>query len=194
MRYLLITFAALFLVGCVAVSDNPLTDPGKAQQDCSILGAWTWDVESSPTIVHIGVDEASNQLRIVMLEYDKHCKLDSAELSGHASTLKGNTYLNLKWVRPEENAGIGYMLVKYVVRSDALGIAFMDCGVLELAMRNGAIKGEIEIGGCPRITEGQKKLQEFISRKDKELFPEMVYMPKLKLPDQSSKQTAAPRR
>ena len=76
------------------------------------------------------------------------------------------------------------------VSSGSLGIAFMGGKEVEKAIKSGSLKGKLKKdNGSPslHIAEGQKKLQEFIFQKDKEQYPEMKYLPKLKLSNQSFK-------
>ena len=192
MRYFLITFSIIFVLGCVPYSDNPLTDPSKDQIDSSILGTWFWKDENESGYIHIGLYEKSKLLRLIMLEFDRDGELEASEFSGHTSSLEGNKYLNLKWVRPAQDEITGYMFIKYMVRSGSLGIAFMDSEVAEKAIKRGSLKGKVKKvnwSSSIRITEGQKNLQEFILRKDKELFQEIKYFPKLELPNRRSEQT-----
>jgi hypothetical protein len=195
MRYFLITLLIIYLPGCIPYSDNPITDADKEQIDASILGTWFWKDENESGYIHIGRDEKSKLLRLIMLEFDRDGELEASEFSGHTSSLEGNKYLNLKWVRPAQDKITGYMFMKYVVSSDSLGIAFMDSGLVEKGIKDGALKGKVEKGNWSssvRITEGQKKLQKFILRNDKTLFPEMKYLPKLKLPNHSSRRKGKP--
>ena len=57
MRYFLLTFLILLLLGCVPGSDNPLTDPDKEKIDLSLLGTWYWKDENESGYIHIGLDE-----------------------------------------------------------------------------------------------------------------------------------------
>ncbi|GMR08817.1 MAG: hypothetical protein BMS9Abin26_1824 [Gammaproteobacteria bacterium] len=186
MRYLLIILLTVFLVACVPSSDNPLTDPDKEQIDASILGTWYWTDNNETGYIHIGLDEKSRLLRVIMLDSDKDGELEVSEFSGHTSSLQGNYYLNLKWVRPAQDGITGYMFVKYIVKPDSLGIAIMNSEVAEKAIKEKALKGIVKKAkwfSSVRITAGQKRLQEFILRKDKELFPEMKFMSRLTLPN-----------
>jgi len=190
MRYLLLTFSIFLLLGCVPGSDNPLTDPGKEQIDSSILGTWYWKEENESGYIHIGLDEKTKLLRVIMSEFNRDGDLKSSELAGHTSSLQGNHYLNLKWVRPIPGENAGYMFIKYTVNSDSLGIAFMSSAVVEKAIRAGSIKGKVKEGrwtSSVQITEGQNKLRKFILRNDKELFSEVKYMPKLELPNEQGR-------
>ena len=192
MRYFLITFSIIFVLGCVPYSDNPLTTPGKEQIDSAIFGTWFWKEDNESGYIHIGPDKKSKLLRLLMLEFDRDGELEVSEFSGHTSSLEGSRYLNLKWVRPAQGDITGYMFIKYRVSSGSLGIALMDSKVAEKAIKKGLLKGEVkksDWSSSVRITEGQEKLQKFILRKDNELFPEMKYLQKLELPNKRSEQT-----
>ena len=129
-----------------------------------------------------------------MLEFERGGEIEVSEFSGHTSSLEGNRYLNLKWVHPAQDEITGYMLIKYVVNPRSLGIALMDSKVIESAIKKGSLKGRVEkdhASSSVNITEGQEKLQKFILRKDKELFPEMKYVKKLELHNIYSEQNAA---
>ena len=186
MRKFLTTVLIIILQGCVPHSDTPLTDPDENLIDTSILGTWFWQEENETGYLHIGLDEESKLLRVIMLDIDGHKKLDESEYSGHTSELHGNRYLNLKWVRPVQDEITGYMLIKYTTTADSLGIAFMDKKVVETAVIEGSLKGIVkkdEKFAAVRITDGQKELQDFILQKDNELFTGMKYMQKLNLPE-----------
>ena len=189
MRYLLILFSIVFVLGCVPYSDNPLSAPNKEELDSSILGTWFWNDENESGYIHIGLDEESELLRLMMVDFDRDGELEASEFSGHTSSLNGNKYLNLKWVRPVKDEVREYMFLKYTVSLHLLCIALMDKGVVEKAINNGSLKGEVKYdkwSSSVHITEGQNKLQEFILQKDKELFSEIKCLPKLKLPDKRS--------
>ena len=195
MRYFLITVLAIFVLGCVPESDNPLTNPDKEHIDASILGTWLWKDENESGFIHIGLDEKNKLLRLIMVDFDRDKELEVSEFSGHTSLLKGNKYLNLKWVRPAHAEIPGYIFVKYEVRSDSLGIALMDNEVVEKAIKDGSLKGNLkkdQWSFSVHITEGQKKLQGFIRQEDKGLFPEMKYLQKLHPLNQPSRRTGKP--
>ncbi|GMQ97389.1 MAG: hypothetical protein BMS9Abin15_1106 [Gammaproteobacteria bacterium] len=190
MRYFLLTFLILLLLGCVPGSDNPLTDPDKEKIDLSLLGTWYWKDENESGYIHIGLDEKTKLLRIIMSEFNKDGNLKSSELYGHTSSLQGNNYLNLRWVRQEQAENAGYLFIKYTVGPDSLGIALMNNGMVKEAIKAGSLKGKINEGrwsSSAYITEDQSKLRKFVLRNDKELFPEMKYLPRLKLPNQQGK-------
>jgi len=66
----------------------------------------------------------------------------------------------------------------------------MNNGVVKEAIKAGFLKGRVNEGSLSssaHITEGQNKLREFILRNDKELFPEMKFMPKLELPNEQGR-------
>lgn len=181
-RYLLAGIFVLSLFGCVPYADNPLTDPGEQDIDSSILGTWFWKDKNESGYIHIGLDEDLKLLRFVMAVFDKNGRLDTSQFSGHTSSLEKNTYLNLC---PANDPG-GYMFVKYSVKKEALGIALASTDAVEKAIRNGSLNGEIkkeQWSSSIHITEEQKKLQQFMIRNDKALFPETKYLRKLKTPD-----------
>lgn len=184
MRYLLTAFLIIILQACVPHSDNPLTEPDKDMIDASILGTWFWDEDNESGYVHIGLDQETNLLRVIMLDFDGDNKLDESEYSGHTSSLGDNKYINLKWVRPSQDEITGYMLIKYDVGTDSLGIALMNKDIAEKAVKDGSLKGSVkdEMFAAVHITDVQKQLQEFILQNDKELFAGMKFMQKLYLP------------
>ncbi len=189
MRSFLILLSIVFVLGCVPYSENPLTPASEETLDSSLIGTWFWKDENESGYIHIGRYEKLKMLRLIMLDYDRDDELEISEFSGHTSLLDGNTYLNLKRVRPVRDETTGYLIVKYAVGSDSLGIALMDRDVVEKAIKGGELKGKVKKSNWSSsvyIAEGQKKLQEFILRKNKALFPEMKYLPKLKLPNPRS--------
>ena len=176
----------LFLSGCIPYADHTLTEPDKKQIDPSVLGTWFWKDKDESGYIHIGLDKETKLIRLIMIEMKKDGRLKSTELTGHTSSLAGNTYLNLKWKHPEDSKSTGYMFMKYSVTSDGLGLGFMNGEVVEKVIEAGALKGKVEKGkwlSSVYITQGGKKLQKFILKNDKTLFPEMKYLPRLKLPD-----------
>lgn len=195
MRYFLIALVIMFTMGCVFDSENPLTDPNKEQIDTSLLGTWFWVDEKEHGFIHIGLNEKSHLLRVLMVDFDKDRELEASEFIGHTSLLEGKKYLNLKWVYPPQKDVSGYIFVKYTVSSDSLGIALIDSDAAEKAIKNGALIGRLKTDKWSypvHVTEGQKKLRDFIIRNDKELFPEMKYLQKLELPKKSPKRTGKP--
>jgi len=185
MRYFLTAFSMIFVLGCVPYSDNPLSDPDKEKIDPSIIGTWVWKDDKETGFIHIGLDEKTKLLRFIMLDIDSDGELETSEYAGHTSSLKGNKYLNLKCVDAAQEDIPGYIFVKYVLPPDSLGIASMDGDPAEKAIMDGTLKGKVKKGkwsSSVHITDGQKKLQEFFLKKDKELFPDMQYLARLKLP------------
>ena len=118
-----------------------------------------------------------------MIEQDKDGRIAVSELHGHTSSLDNNKYLNLKWVHPADDLR-GYLLIKYFIQGETLAISLMDNEVVKNAIKEGSLKGTASEGN---ITEEQKKLQEFVLKRDKELFQEKSYLNRLSLPQQSPK-------
>ena len=119
-----------------------------------------------------------------MVDIDKDGELKVSEYYGHTSSLSGKNYLNLKQVSPQELKSRGYIFVKYIMKKDALGIAIMNSDVIAKAIENGTLKGKVEkskMNYSIFITEEQTKLQQFIIKNDRLLFPEINYLTKLEL-------------
>ena len=189
MKPFIIILLSTLLPGCIPHTDNPITDPDKEQIDPLILGTWFWNEENESGYIHIGLDEKSKLLRVVMLDYDNNRELEVSEFSGYTSSLHGNNYLNLNWLRPVQDQISGYMLVKYTVTAEKLGIAMMDRGTAKTAVTGGLLQGTVDEDDMLspiHITAGQNELQEFILRNDKALFPEMKTIQRLNLPISSS--------
>ncbi|MGD9365978.1 MAG: hypothetical protein PVH87_09795 [Desulfobacteraceae bacterium] len=185
MRCIVIAIAMLVMFGCVPSSDNPLTEPDKDLMDGSILGTWFWQDEVESGYIHIGLDHETKLLRLLMTEFDRDGTMEASEFAGHTSAIKGRRYLNLKYVHPAEEGVSGYLLVKYDLKDRRLGIALMDNGTVEKAIKNGRLKGVVEKGKWSttvRITEAPQRLRAFVLKNDSVLFPEMTFLPKLSLP------------
>ena len=197
MRCFLITFLCIFIGACIPYSDNPLTDPNSEKMDSVIYGTWFWKEEHESGYIHVGLDEESKLLRVVMLDIDAVGHLDISEFSGHTSVLGNNKYLNLKWIRPADEVP-GYLFVKYTVEGESLAFSLIEFDIVENAIKDGSLKGSIDEdkGGSPfrvtevHVTEEQKKLQEFVVRNDKELFKEKTHLYRLTLPNKSLSPTA----
>lgn len=182
------TLLLVVLTACVPYSNLPLTPPDKDAIDPSVLGTWFWNEAQEAGYIHIGLDERSGLLRVMMLSFDGEMELDVSEFSGHTSTVSGNRYLNLRWVRPAEEDS-GYLFIKYDAKGDKLGIALMDSDAVETAIERGSLQGEVKKANWTstvRITAAETDLQQFVLRHDKELFPEMKYLPRLHLPPMPS--------
>jgi hypothetical protein len=185
MRYGLVVFLLGIVVGCVPYSDNPITNVNQQPMDSSIRGTWFWKDANESGYIHFGIDKESKLLKVVMLEFDKNGELNVSELSGHTSTFVDGKYLNLKWVKPaDENPG--YLFVKYEVKDAGLEISLMDMDAVEKAIKDGSLSGEIKEGGLlssVHITDTPEKLQQFVLKNDKELFPEKSQLHRLNLPN-----------
>jgi hypothetical protein len=191
-RYLALLVLAILLGGCIAYSDNPLTDPNSERIDPPILGTWFWNEKSDSGFVHIGLNKESKQLQVIMIEHDKDGTIDVSEFKGHTSSLGNNKYLNLKWVRPGDEPN-GYLLIKYSTKGASLTTSLLDVEVIKNAVKEGKLKGTVgkeKYAPSISITEEQKKLQEFVLKHDKELFPEKSSLKRLNLPKPTAKSAA----
>ena len=193
MRYsALLLVMIIFFGGCIAVSDNPLTDPNSETIDKGVLGTWFWNEENDSGFVHIGLDKKSKLLQLIMIEYDQDGAIDVSEFEGHTSSLGDYKYLNLKWVRPADEPK-GYLLIKYSTEGESLAISLPNAKMIENAIKEGSLKGTVGKGKYAyslSITEEQKKLQQFVLKHDKELFQEKSNLNRLNLPQPNSKGTA----
>lgn len=181
MRRFLTILLTVFVYSCVPYSDTPLTDPGKEKIDVSICGTWSWIGDCEPSYVHIGFEEISKQLGIIVVNFDKNGEIGLSKFSGHTSLLKKNRYLNLKLIRSEDEMP-GYIFLKYRVTKKILEISIMDSTAIEKAIIDGLIKGEVKNEGSlfVKITESQKKLQKFIIQNDNKLFGKMIKLKRVK--------------
>ena len=194
MRCLLLILLAISLVGCVPYSDNPITEPNQQTMDSSIYGTWFWKEDNESGFIHMGLDQKTKLLRVIMVEFDKDGGLKLSEFAGHTSSLADNKYLNLKWVIPADEEP-GYLFVKYEVSAGTFGISLMDNAAVEQAIKDGSLKGEVKEDdwfSSVHITEESKKLQEFVVKNDKELFKEKTYLRRLDLPKQPLPKTDSP--
>ena len=110
MRYLLWVLLAAILNGCIPYSDNPLTAPDKEGPDPAILGTWFLHEEGETVFLHMGINEKTKGLRVVMVEFQKDGEVKTSELIGHTSRLGNNTYMNLRWDWPADPEA-GYLFV-----------------------------------------------------------------------------------
>jgi len=188
MRSLGALLVLLWTSSCVPYSDNPLTAPGAQEMDTSICGTWFWKDGDEQGYVHIGLDDESKLLRIVMLELDKGGQLDLSEYSAHTSLLGKNRYLNLKPLRPARSID-GYLFVKYTASTESLDISLMDINFVDKAVRDGLIKSAISkeaTYSSAHITDTSKNLQSFFLKYDRDIFKEKSRLHKLTLPEQAA--------
>lgn len=185
MRSLGTLLVLLWTSSCVPYSDNPLIASGVQDIDKSICGTWFWKDGDEQGYVHIGLDDESKLLRIVMLELDKDGQLDVSEYSAHTSLLKSDRYLNLKWLRPS-GSNNGFIFIKYTTSAEFLDISLMDINFVEKAVRDGLIKGALSekaMYSSAHITDTSKNLQSFFLKYGRDIFKEKKRLHKLNLPE-----------
>lgn len=176
----------LWISGCIPYSDNPLTAPGVQEMDSSIYGTWFWKDDDDHGYVHIGMDNESKLLRIVMLEFDDSRQLDLAEFSAHTSSLGNNRYLNLKLRSDDNNSG--FTFIKYAVSADSLDVSLVDADLIEKAIRDSLVKGTLSkdaMFSATHITDTSKNLQPFFLKYDKDIFKKKIRLYKLNPPEQA---------
>jgi hypothetical protein len=187
-RIRLVLLAILLLTGCVPYADTPLTDPGEQELDTAIMGTWYWKEAGNRGYLHIGREEDSGLLRCFLMDFDDDGELDLSAYEGHTSQLGGKRYLNVRVVGDNGKAAGGYLLVRYDVRPDALGLHVMESEPVKKAITAGTLEGvekkqEGDWVGTLHITADREKLQAFVLENDAVLFSELKYMPRLNLPD-----------
>jgi hypothetical protein len=162
----------IMLGGCVATFEHPLTDPGAHPQDKTLLGTWIGANGDETMFVHIGKDEDTHMLLIVLTEMKDNGEIDHSSLSGHTSILPSGRYLNLKWILPPKNKTKGYMLIKYAVKDGNLHLYATDDTVIETDIEKGVLKGEILKTKTAYVTEDTKHLVQYVNKNDGRIFPE----------------------
>jgi hypothetical protein len=183
MRYLFWLWLAVVLGGCIPYSDNPLTPPDKQAPDAAILGTWFVHEEGETVFLHMGIDEKSKGLRVVMVEFDRDGEVKTSELTGHTSRLQDKTYLNLRWDRPAESE-TGYLFVKYQILGERIGFGLIRSDAVEKAIRENGILGKIDETQKPaaiRLTDSSGKLRAYFQQHDAALFEELKWMNRLDL-------------
>ena len=177
-------FAAILfstVAACVPFSDNPLTPPDPGKLDGAVFGTWCWKDKNETGFVHIGTDDKSGLLKVIMIEQDNDGELEISEFSGHTSAVGENRYFNLKWVRPEsENKG--YMFVKYELENDNIVISLLKEDGIEKAIEENILKGEIvreKFVSNVHITDEPEKIGKFFQEKGESLFEEGVALKRL---------------
>jgi hypothetical protein len=180
-RLFLIAIGLAVIFGCVPYSDQPLSAPGEQNLDNRLYGTWYSKDEKETAFYHFGSNAKTGLLDIMMVDMRDNGEVEYSELVGHNTGIDGASYLNLKWVKPEEGSE-GYLFVKYTIDEKGLGICIIDMNVVEKAIAAGEIKGEIIKEGTSssvRIKDEPENLRTFVKKRDQELFPEMQYMSKL---------------
>lgn len=174
------------MTACVPDSKNPLTAFDRDAMDTSVYGTWFWKEDDENGYLHFGQEE-SGMLQLMMIELNSSGKISVTQLQGHTSQFGGNRYLNLKFIPPED--GIAeYIFIKYEIAEKGLGLAFMDPSVIEKAVADGVLAGRVErssMVSSVHLSETPLKLRKFVSRHDRQLFPEMKFLPRLLLPQGS---------
>ncbi len=179
-------FFLLFLsTGCVSHFSQPMTNPGEQQLDAGILGTWYWHKQGESGYIHIGRDITTELLKIAMVELNANDEIKISQWSGHTSMFEDTRYLNLQWVYPEDKRHKGYLIFKYECLKDSFGFYFMKDSVIEDAVKEGVLRGELIKKGSSSsawVTQDQKKLVHYIRQHHRELYTDFSLLPKLKLP------------
>jgi hypothetical protein len=181
MRYLWWVWLAAVLNGCIPYSDNPLTAPDTEGPDQAILGTWYLHEEGETVFLHMGMDQKTKGLHVIMVESQKDAEVKTSELTGHTSRLGNTTYMNLRWDRQAEPE-VGYLFVKYQVVEKRIGLGLIRSDAVEKAIREGKIRGIIDQNPSSiRLIDSTEQLQEFVQKHDAALFEELKWMNRLDL-------------
>jgi len=181
-RVLSFSLCVLGIIGCVPVSDYPLTLSGNQKLEMSLIGTWWGGEGDEISYVHIGQMESSAYLHVLCVQIDKKGSLERMEFSGHISSIAGNTYLNLTAINKQGAMNTDYLLVKYQQSGDTCHFALMSQKVTRQAIEKGRLRGKVKSNlwsSSVRITEGPEKLRQFVLNRDKELFEERVRLDRL---------------
>lgn len=176
----ILMIAIPFLNGCIVYFEHPLSAVGEQNPDQRLFGTWYWNDKNDNGYIHIGKSKESGQLLLMMVEFtaDKHVKL--TRFTGHTAAIGPNTYLNLKWVSSKKGRTDAFMIVKYEFRSGKLGITLMDSEVVEKAVANGKLAGQIiPVGKFTSdvvVGADQKAVAAFILQNDTVLFEDTKFL------------------
>ncbi|MFH0729173.1 MAG: hypothetical protein V2B19_22880 [Pseudomonadota bacterium] len=171
---------AAVVSGCIPYSDHPLTAPDTEGPDPAILGSWIVRDGGETVFLHLGIDEKTKGLRVVMVEFGRQGEVKTSELTGHTSRLKENTYMNLRWDRPAEPE-TGYLFIKYQVAGNRIGLGLIRSDGVEKAIQEG-LGGRIDDTQKPssvRLTDSSEKLRAYVQLHDAALFEELKWMNRL---------------
>lgn len=172
---------AITMAACVPDSKNPLTRFDRDAMDASVYGTWFWKDDEENGYLHFGQEKASGRLQLMMVELNSNGAINVTQMLGHTSQLGVNRYLNLKFVPPDEDLA-EFIIVKYEISEQGLGLSFMDPSVIEKAIVDNVLAGRVEQKGhvsSVHLSEMSKKLQRFVQKHDKRLFLEMKFLPRL---------------
>lgn len=173
----------LFTTGCITHFEHALSAPGQQELDMSVCGTWFMHKDKESVFIHIGKEYKTGLLTVVMVEYDSQDEIEISQWSGHTSRFDKADFLNLKEVVPKEKADEGYLFVKYQVINNYLHIYLMDDTIVEDAVKNGTLKGQMikdKWSSSAYVTQDQNKLQQFILANSDRLFKESEAFPRLK--------------
>lgn len=170
----------LSLTACVPLSQHPVKPHDATTMDSRLYGVWYWADDDEYGYVHIGTDWETGLLRLVMLDHRADGRLSRDEYQGHSSISAEHRYLNLQEVT-DDGVDEDYLIIKYVIDGQGLGIAMMDSEVLREDIEKRRLAGMVE-RNSERITASGLALQAYLAAKDKTLFPKTAYLSRLPWP------------
>lgn len=183
-RYLwLLAALVLLLGGCVPYSEHPLTAPDPVRTDQALFGTWYWVESNEQGYVHIGTEEESGRMWILMVTMKADGELELSRLAGHVSQIGEHRYLNLKWLGPDSDS-TDWLTLSYRLEGNALQVAVMSGNPVEEAIVQGRLAGEISRKGwfrSVRVSAAPGDWAGFVAAHYDQLFPEFNELSRLVL-------------
>ena len=176
MRYFMSMMLLFILSGCGVTSKHPLTPFDDNQIDTNIFGTWLWNEEEKTEYIHVGMDENTGLLKVVMVIMHESGESSLLEFTGHTSKVAEDDYLNLRLVQPKEEHIDDYIFFKYNVTQDRLSMGIMNSDMVIESIKSGTLKGWVSKKGFftnVYLNESGEKLQRYIATHGKELFLEI---------------------
>lgn len=164
--------ALLVFSGCITTFKHPLTAPSAQAPDKQIMGTWvtSGNNEGESGFIHMGPDKDTGEFKVIMVTFESDGKMDLAIWRGHTSKLAPGSYLNLKWVLPEENKIKGYLVVKYVITGDRMNIYAVEDDVIEKDIKSKKLTGQIDQKNGIYVTQDTDALSRYVAKNDARLF------------------------
>lgn len=158
---------------CIPYSKNPVSALKDAAHDPHLTGTWINDdpKEKTDGVLCISPKKDSPQLEFKIID-DKKREV----LTGHASRVQKNTYLNIVDQDQDGKKHAGYIIAKYqIIKDNTLKLFLMENGFVKKMIQDKKVKGQVVNGKFiddVQITANSKELQKFLENYDQQLFTE----------------------
>jgi hypothetical protein len=148
--FLLFSFSSC----CPLISSHPLSDPGDAQYDKRIEGAWKKG-DDMAVFLHFGKGPA-NKTKAIFVEHKNNGKVDYGTFTVFPTSINGESYLNLN-AREWYDKYTGYIFLRYELSDhDTLILSLIDREPVINAIKSKKLEGEITYTKKPAIKEENK--------------------------------------